>query len=257
RAEAELGPLDLLVANAGLFAAGGRLWETDPDTWWRDVEVDLRGPALALWAALPAMVARGRGRVVVLGSGFGTAPTPGASAYASAKAGVARLVDTVAAELEGTGVTVLAVSPGMVATDMTSSFPARFSPCGRPWSTRRPRPGRRRMRSPACCCASPPASSTRSRGGSSAPATTSRSRWPRRTAPSRARCGSCPGPDARPLRLGSAPVIQVALVSPLRQRRHLGRRATLRRACNPMHRGVCSPHGPDSSSRRSQRVRRR
>lgn len=120
------GPLDLLLANAGAFAAGGPLWETDPAIWWRDVEVNLRGPQLALHAALPGMVARGRGRVVLMGSGFGMAPTPGASAYASSKAAVARLVDTVAAELVGTGVTLLAVSPGMVATDMTRGFPAGF-----------------------------------------------------------------------------------------------------------------------------------
>lgn len=126
RTEDELGPVDLLLANAGAFAAGGRLWETDPDTWWRDVEVNLRGVHLALHAALPSMVARGSGRVVVMGSGFGTAPTPGASAYASSKAAGMRLVDTVAAELDGTGVTVLAVSPGMVPTDMTHGFPEGF-----------------------------------------------------------------------------------------------------------------------------------
>jgi len=126
RTESELGPLDLLLANAGAFAAGGRLWESDPDTWWRDVEVNLRGPALALHAALPGMVSRGAGRVVVMGSGFGTVPTPGASAYASSKAAVLRLVDSVAAELSGTGVVLLAVSPGMVPTEMTQSFPEGF-----------------------------------------------------------------------------------------------------------------------------------
>lgn len=126
RTDSELGPLDLLLANAGAFAAGGRLWETDPDLWWRDVEVSLRGPALALHAALPGMVARGAGRVVVMGSGFGTVPTPGASAYASSKAAVMRLVDSVAAELAGTGVVLLAVSPGMVPTDMTHGFPEGF-----------------------------------------------------------------------------------------------------------------------------------
>ena len=126
RTEDELGPVDLLLANAGAFAAGGRLWETDPGTWWRDVEVNLRGPALALHAALPAMVARGSGRVVVMGSGFGTVPTAGASAYACSKAAVMRLVDTVAAELAGTGVVLLAVSPGMVPTDMTHGFPEGF-----------------------------------------------------------------------------------------------------------------------------------
>lgn len=126
RTHDELGPVDLLLANAGAFRAGGRLWETEPDLWWSDVEVNLRGPALALHAALPSMVERGSGRVVVMGSGMGAAPTPGASAYASSKAAVARLVDTVAGELAGTGVVVLAVSPGMVPTEMTHGFPEGF-----------------------------------------------------------------------------------------------------------------------------------
>jgi len=126
RAEDELGPVDLLLVNAGAFAAGGRLWEADLELWWRDVEVNLRGPAVALHAVLPSMVARGSGRVVVMGSGFGTAATPGASAYASSKAAVMRLVDTVAEELAGTGVVALAVSPGMVPTDMTHGFPEGF-----------------------------------------------------------------------------------------------------------------------------------
>jgi NAD(P)-dependent dehydrogenase (short-subunit alcohol dehydrogenase family) len=124
--EDRLGPLELLLANAGAFSTGGRLWETDPDAWWRDVEVNLRGPQLALHAVLPAMVERGRGRAVLMGSGFGMVPTPGASAYATSKAAVARLVDTVAGELAGTGVTLLAVSPGMVPTDMTHGFPPGF-----------------------------------------------------------------------------------------------------------------------------------
>lgn len=126
RSEAELGPLDLLVVRAGAFRAGGRVWETDPETWWSDVEVNLRGVQLALWAALPGMVARGAGRVVVLGSGMGAVPTLGASAYSSSKAAVARLAEIAAAELAGTGVTVLTVSPGMVRTDMTSAFPEGF-----------------------------------------------------------------------------------------------------------------------------------
>lgn len=126
RTEAELGPVDLLVVSAGAFAAGGRVWETDPETWWSDVAVNLRGVQLALAAALPGMVARGGGRVVVLGSGFGMTSTPGASAYSCSKAAVARLVETAAAELAGTGVVVLTVSPGMVRTDMTTAFPEGF-----------------------------------------------------------------------------------------------------------------------------------
>ena len=126
RATTELGSIELLVANAGRFATGGRLWESDPDDWWRDAEVNLRGPLLALHAALPGMVERGTGRVVLLGSGFGNKPMPHASAYSASKAAVQRLVEATAAELAGTGVVVLCVSPGFVETEMTRGFPAGF-----------------------------------------------------------------------------------------------------------------------------------
>lgn len=126
RTTEELGPVDLLVANAGRFATGGPVWTSDPDDWWRDAEVNLRGPLLALHAALPGMVERGSGRVVVVGSGFGNKPMPHASAYSASKAAVQRLVEAAAAELAGTGVVVLCISPGFVETGMTRGFPPGF-----------------------------------------------------------------------------------------------------------------------------------
>ena len=123
----ELGPVDLLVANAGRFATGGPLWQTDPDDWWRDVEVNLRGVQLPMWAVLPGMVERGAGRVVALGSGFGNAASPHGSGYGVSKTAVHRLVESVAAELAGTGVRAFAVSPGRVRTDMALGFPAGFT----------------------------------------------------------------------------------------------------------------------------------
>jgi NAD(P)-dependent dehydrogenase (short-subunit alcohol dehydrogenase family) len=125
RSEAELGPIDLLVANAGRFSAAGPVWETDPDLWWEDVTVNLRGPQLALWAALPGMVARGSGRVVVLGSGIGVQGMPYSSAYSTSKAAVMRLVESVAGELGGTEVALFVISPGLVKTDMTE-FPETY-----------------------------------------------------------------------------------------------------------------------------------
>lgn len=127
RTTVELGPVDLLVANAGRFGVGGPLWESDPDDWWRDVEVNLRGVQLALWAVLPQMVARGSGRVVALGSGFGNLPTSHGTGYGVSKAAVHRLVESVAIELAGTGVSAFTVSPGRARTDMTTSFPAGFT----------------------------------------------------------------------------------------------------------------------------------
>jgi NAD(P)-dependent dehydrogenase (short-subunit alcohol dehydrogenase family) len=55
--EGRLGPVDVLVNNAARFAALGTLWEVDPDDWWREVEVNLRGPLLCARAVLPGMLA--------------------------------------------------------------------------------------------------------------------------------------------------------------------------------------------------------
>jgi NAD(P)-dependent dehydrogenase (short-subunit alcohol dehydrogenase family) len=119
----ELGPVDLLVSNAGLRERAAAVpWEADPDDWWRVVETNLRGPLLLLQAVLPTMVRRGAGRVLHVGSGMGQRPNPDWSAYAVSKAGLSRLTDSVAAALDGTGVVVLEVSPGLVRTDMTETM---------------------------------------------------------------------------------------------------------------------------------------
>ena len=116
---AQVGDLDLVVANAGALLGAGAVWESDPDSWWRGVEVNLRGVYLTLHAVLPRMIARGSGRIVVLASGIGTGPSPYDSGYGASKAAVLHLASTVEAELAGSGVHVFPVSPGMVRTDMT------------------------------------------------------------------------------------------------------------------------------------------
>jgi 3-oxoacyl-[acyl-carrier protein] reductase len=68
------------------------------------------------------MVARGHGRVLHVGSGMGQRPRADWSAYSVSKAAVSRLTDTVGVALEGTGVTLLEVSPGLVRTDMTETM---------------------------------------------------------------------------------------------------------------------------------------
>jgi NAD(P)-dependent dehydrogenase (short-subunit alcohol dehydrogenase family) len=121
--ERDLGPVDLLVANAGRRdPALAAFWEVDPDDWWRVVETNVRGVALLDRAVVPGMVARGSGRVLHVGSGMGQRPHADWSAYSVSKAAVARLTDTLAAALDGTGVTVLEVSPGLVRTDMTEQM---------------------------------------------------------------------------------------------------------------------------------------
>jgi len=128
-----LGPLDLVVSNAGRRESGPAApWQADADDWWRTVETNLRGPFLLAQAVLPAMTSRGSGRLLHVGSGMGHWPQPQWSAYSVSKAALGRLTDTLAAALEDTGVTVLEMSPGLVRTDMTETMWG--APDEQPWN---------------------------------------------------------------------------------------------------------------------------
>jgi NAD(P)-dependent dehydrogenase (short-subunit alcohol dehydrogenase family) len=113
-----LGPVDLLVNNAGIAGPVGRTWELDPAAWWRTLEVNLRGSFGYAHAVLPGMVARGRGRIVNVASGAGLGTGRHFSAYASSKAALIRLSEALAAEAGGDGVRVFAIAPGVVKTAM-------------------------------------------------------------------------------------------------------------------------------------------
>jgi len=125
RVAADADPLDLVVANAGALTASGRFWEADLGEWWRGFEVNTLGVVATARAVLPAMVARGSGRLVLMTSGIGNAPGPWSSQYAASKAAVTRFGESLAAELDGTGVRCFHISPGTVRTDMTS-WPAEL-----------------------------------------------------------------------------------------------------------------------------------
>jgi NAD(P)-dependent dehydrogenase (short-subunit alcohol dehydrogenase family) len=116
------GAPHLIVANAGRLQPIGPLWESDPDDWWRDVEVNLRGSYLSMRDFVPKMIEAGRGRVILFGGGGSTRVFPWVSAYAMSKAALLRLAETLDLELEGTGVHAFSVSPGFVRTDMTERF---------------------------------------------------------------------------------------------------------------------------------------
>jgi NAD(P)-dependent dehydrogenase (short-subunit alcohol dehydrogenase family) len=127
--ERSLGGIDLLVANAGIDAVDAAAWETDVDTWWHVYEVNVLGVYLSCRAVLPGMLDRGRGRIVIVGSGASYLPGSTNSAYASSKAAVVRFGETLANQLEGR-VPVFPISPGLVRTRMTE---ARF-PDDAPWT---------------------------------------------------------------------------------------------------------------------------
>lgn len=123
----ELGGLDTVVFSAGTWERfDARHW--DRDGFARHVEVNLLGLNNVLAAVLPAMIAQGCGRVVVLGSLAGYRGLAGAEAYGATKAAQLYLVEALRAGLAGTGVRTVGVSPGFVRTEMTAdnAFPMPF-----------------------------------------------------------------------------------------------------------------------------------
>jgi 3-oxoacyl-[acyl-carrier protein] reductase len=129
-AVAEAGPVDLLVANAGIGGPDGATWEIEPEDWWRTFEVNVLGVHLCCRAVIPGMLERGSGRIVITGSGAAYLPPNASShtAYPASKAAVCRYGETLAAELAGR-IPVFFFSPGLVRTEMTS-----WAPDDAPWT---------------------------------------------------------------------------------------------------------------------------
>jgi NAD(P)-dependent dehydrogenase (short-subunit alcohol dehydrogenase family) len=119
--ERELGPLTLLVANAGIGGPDGATWEVEPADWWRVQEVNVLGVHLSCRAVIPGMLARGQGRIVITGSGAAYLPGSSNTAYTASKAAVCRYGETLANELADR-IPVFFFSPGLVQTEMTSGF---------------------------------------------------------------------------------------------------------------------------------------
>jgi 3-oxoacyl-[acyl-carrier protein] reductase len=120
--EAGLGPIDLLVANAGRNVREQRAWEVDPGDWWNVFEVNVFGVYLSCRAVIPGMLERGGGRIVITGSGASYLPRSGSTAYSSSKAAVWRFGNVLAEQLEGR-IPVFVISPGLVKTEMTKAAP--------------------------------------------------------------------------------------------------------------------------------------
>ena len=117
--EEKLGPVDVLVNNAARAQTIGPVWETDPESWWRDVTINILGVYLVCHAVLPGMIKRKGGYVINLIGGGTTTPFPYASAYGTSKAAVMRFTETLAREVNDSGVKVFALDPGLVRTAMT------------------------------------------------------------------------------------------------------------------------------------------
>ncbi len=111
---AELGPPDVLVNNSGIAGPNSVLWRIDPADWDETIRINLTGTYLCCRAFLPAMVARGSGSIVVIGSTTGKRPEPGRTPYAASKLGLVGLVRTLAWELGEHDIRVNLISPGSV-----------------------------------------------------------------------------------------------------------------------------------------------
>lgn len=115
-AEATLGKIDILVANAGVYGTKGPIEEIDWDEWSRAVDINLKGVVLACRTVLPQMKKNQYGKIIILSGGGATKPLPNLSAYAASKAAVVRFAETLAEEVSEWHIDVNTVAPGALNT---------------------------------------------------------------------------------------------------------------------------------------------
>ncbi len=122
RVEEELGPVEVLVSNAGMNA-DQLLLSMKEEAWTRVIDANLTGAYRVVRRATSKMIRARRGRIILISSVVALTGSPGQTNYAASKAGLIGLARSLAREIAGRGVTVNVVTPGFVATDMTLALP--------------------------------------------------------------------------------------------------------------------------------------
>jgi 3-oxoacyl-(acyl-carrier-protein) reductase len=120
--ERELGPVEVLVSNAGVNA-DQLLLSMKEDAWMSVIDTNLSGAYRVARRATSKMIRARKGRIIFISSVVGLLGSPGQTNYAASKAGLVGLARSLAREIGGRGVTVNVVAPGFVTTDMTAALP--------------------------------------------------------------------------------------------------------------------------------------
>lgn len=112
----KFGKIDVLVNNAGILGPVGTLVENDVNRWIETINVNLIGTFLCCRAVLPIMIQQRKGKIINLSGGGALYPRPHFSAYATSKAAVVRLTETLAEETKRFNIQVNAIAPGAIKT---------------------------------------------------------------------------------------------------------------------------------------------
>lgn len=116
---ARIGPIRVVVNNAGILGPIGPTEEISPEEWSRTLQVNLTGTLLVCQEAIRHMRPQRNGRILNLSGGGATSPMPRFAAYAASKAAVVRLTETIAEECRDLGITANAIAPGALRTRFT------------------------------------------------------------------------------------------------------------------------------------------
>jgi len=122
RAEAELGPLDVLVCSAGVPGTSLHTVEVSDQEWRRVLAINADGVFFCNRAVLPGMVARGYGRIVNVASIAGKEGNPMAAAYSASKAAVIALTKAIGKDVAGSGVLVNCIAPAVIETPLLADI---------------------------------------------------------------------------------------------------------------------------------------